>query len=172
MKILIAFKKKPEDIIDRIIQWKTKSPYHHVEIILPGDDGSFENGYWISAKSNKGVRTKRLRTPLNNEKWDYLEVNVNKRYYKNVRTKVKKFLNYKYARIDLFLNFVLGIKGANTDDKMFCSELIMELLQEFHQPDVMRDDRYPVEFSPGDVFKLLTKNKRNRLIDPKLFKRS
>jgi hypothetical protein len=65
MNVKLAFKKDSDSWISKLIKWYTKSKYSHVEIIVPGRDGDFESGFWLSANAKKGVRIKPLILPLN-----------------------------------------------------------------------------------------------------------
>ncbi len=154
MDIILAFRKKPSGIVPSLIKWRTKSEYYHVEVIIPDIDNDFDNGFWISANPEKGVRMKRLVYPLNFEQWDYFKVSVRKAHYKKVMELINNITKYDYATFDLFLRYCLGIKNINTEGKMFCSEVVIEILKVFNEKFVLHDNKFAVDYSPGDIYRL------------------
>jgi len=154
MKVKLAFKKDSNGFMSKLIKWWTKSKYSHVEIIIPGRDGSFEDGFWLSANGKKGVRMKPLILPLNHESWDYIDVEVNDKYYIEAMKKISKITEYKYATKDLFLVQVFGLDKMESRKRMFCSESVCEVLKAFHDRKIEILGIPCVDFSPEDLYRI------------------
>jgi hypothetical protein len=160
MKVMLAFQKEPRTIIGSVIKWWTKSEYYHVEIILPHVDKDVHGGYWISANPEKGVRIKPVVEPLDYESWDYFEVVVNKSRYEDVMELLSQAVEFKYATLDLFLVQVLGLKKMEDRKRMFCSEIVAEVLLKFKEKTISKDSRIPVEYSQEDLYQMFKNRKR------------
>ncbi len=154
MKVKLAFKKDSNGFMSKLIKWWTKSKYSHVEIIIPGRDGNFDDGFWLSANGKKGVRMKPLILPLNHDSWDYLDVEVNDKYYVEAMKKISKITEYKYATKDLFLVQVFGLDKLEDRQRLFCSESVATVLYAFHERKIETLGIKPVNFSPEDLYRL------------------
>jgi hypothetical protein len=110
----LAFYKGTEDKEDRLIQWWTKGPYSHCEIIIGG------YSYSSSARDG-GVRRKRIAYNLDN--WDFVEVNLDQLaclQWFSVHDGEK----YDYLGL---IGFVVPW-NAGRSDKWFCSEALAVVL--------------------------------------------
>ena len=154
MKVKLAFKKDSNGFMSKLIKWWTKSRYSHIEIIIPDRNGNFENGFWLSANSKKGVRTKPLKLPLDFNSWDYLDVEVNDEMYDDVQEKISKICTYKYATKDLFLVQVLRLDKMESRKRMFCSESVCEVLRAFEERKISKLHIPCVNFSPEDLYRI------------------
>jgi len=154
MTVKLAFKKDSNSWISRLIKWWTKSKYSHVEVIIPGADGNFESGFWLSANHKKGVRMKPLLLPLNKTSWDYIDVYVDKTKYIQAKEKISEITEYKYATKDLFLVQVLGLDKMESRKRLFCSESVCEVLRAFNEPKLQRIAIPCVDFSPEDLYRI------------------
>ena len=63
--VRLAFYKAPGTLFDRLIRWRTGSPYSHVEIVL-------SSGWYTSSNRDGGVR--RSDAYRNPDSWDFVEV--------------------------------------------------------------------------------------------------
>jgi hypothetical protein len=154
MKVKLAFKKDSNGIMSKLIKWWTKSDYSHVEVIVPGRNGDFESGFWLSANTKKGVRMKPLILPLNHESWDYLDVEVPDENYVKAMERISEITNYKYATKDLFLVQVLRLDKMESRKRMFCSESVCEVLRAFEEEKINKLHIPCVNFSPEDLYRL------------------
>ena len=130
MEIVLAFNKKIESPIDRLISYWTSSPYVHVEMII-------ENKWISSSSDSNGVRIRELR-PLKND-WDYVVVEVQKNYKENVLTFIKSQENKKYDWAGIIWNQVFNIRRGQNQNKWFCSELVAEILRRFGNSKIKKD---------------------------------
>jgi len=157
MKIMLAFKKTPEDWVDKLVMWYTKSDYCHVELLLPDENGDLQKGYWFSANPRKGIRLKPIEYPLDHQNWDYKEIVVNKKYLKDVYQKIDKIKDYKYAAWDIILVQVFKLDKMESRKKMFCSEAVCEILKIFRERKIKKFMDVPcVNFSPEDLHRIYT----------------
>jgi hypothetical protein len=154
MKIKLAFKKDSNGIMSRLIKWWTKSQYSHVEVIVPGRDGNYRSGFWLSANTKKGVRKKPLILPLNHKAWDFLEVEVPEENYEKVMERIDEITKYKYATKDLFLVQVLRLDKMESRKRMFCSESVCEVLRAFEERKISKLHIPCVNFSPEDLYRI------------------
>jgi hypothetical protein len=154
MIVKLAFKKKCNGIVGRLIKWWTKSDYCHVEILLPGSDGKFEPGVWLSANGRKGVRLKPIIWPLNETDWDYIDVEVPDENYDNALKHINKILQYKYATKDLFLVQMFKLDKLESRHRMFCSESVCSVLKAFKEEKISKFDIPCVNFSPEDLYRI------------------
>jgi hypothetical protein len=154
MNVKLAFKKDSDSWISKLIKWYTKSKYSHVEIIVPSRDGDFESGFWLSANAKKGVRIKPLILPLNNNSWDYIDVEVDSERYISAMERISEITEYKYATLDLFLVQILKLDKMESRKRMFCSESVCEVLRAFNEPKINRLGIPCVNLSPEDLYRL------------------
>ena len=154
MKIKIALKKNEPGLVSTLIRWWTRSKYSHVEMIIPDHNENFKKGFWISSMPGKGVRKKPLEYPLDNEFWDYIDVDVPKENYQDVLILIEKIKKFKYATLDLFIVQLLGLEEMEDRKRMICSECVATLLREFKEPTIMKIKKECVEFTPEDFNKI------------------
>jgi hypothetical protein len=140
--------------MSRLIKWWTKSQYSHVEVIVPGRDGNYSSGFWLSANTKKGVRKKPLILPLNHKAWDFLEVEVPEENYEKVMERIDEITKYKYATKDLFLVQVLRLDKMESRKRMFCSESVCEVLRAFEERKISKLHIPCVNFSPEDLYRI------------------
>jgi hypothetical protein len=123
MIIKVAFYKGGGDLFNKIVRWWTKSPYSHVELILP--DGVT----WISISpfltSKVAARTKE---EWNEDEWDFIELEVTEQQVKIIQEFYEYTKGCKYDWIGMllsqFLPFHIKRKG-----KWYCSEWIAYALR-------------------------------------------
>ncbi len=155
MKVIIAFKSKINDDSSlffkasaKAISWWTKSPYFHCELII--------DNKWISSHPDLGgVRIAELTTLHTN--WDYYKINL-----PEISTEQEEILwgflqeqiNTGYDWKGIFLSQFVKV-GLNSDQKWFCSEIVVKLLQLMYCKTLI--DYVPNKISPADLFRILEK---------------
>jgi len=154
MIVKLAFKKNCNSFFQRLIKWFTKSKYCHVEILLPNSEGEFKPGVWFSANGKKGVRIKPIIHPIDESKWDLIDVKVNSDKYDEVVKYINYLTEFKYAFKDLFLVQVLKLDKLESRKRLFCSESVCEILRKFEEPKIMKLDIDCVNFSPEDLYRI------------------
>lgn len=112
----LAFYKGRTRLFDRAVQWWTRGPYSHVELV-------FSDGRAASASTRDGgVRIKYIKWNL--ESWDFITVNGDE-------TLAKKWFEdhtgEKYDYIGLF--GFLWRPYKDNKRRWFCSEAVLEALQ-------------------------------------------
>lgn len=146
--ITLAFKKIRKDIpisqnvYSRLIGWKTKSNYSHVEVII--------NNNWISSVETKGVHVKPLK-PLKDE-YEYvsLTVEVTEQQHLDNMTWIYKQDKKPYDTYGIVFTQILPLRFESRD-KWYCSELTTKILQLYSVQEVI--DLYPQTTSPGILAK-------------------
>lgn len=128
----------------KVIQWWTKSPYSHVELIV--------DGKWISSDPTDGVRIWDEAKIENVELFDYIEIDagMNDTFHWFLGNELGCAYDWKGIVFSQFFNL-----GVNSNTKWFCSEIITKLLQILLYRDVL--DLQPNKVSPGMLYKVLTK---------------
>ena len=136
-KIFVAFYKKKERLLDKLIMFTSRGPYSHVELILP------TLGSISSSPRDNGTRFKEISKMNFNDKdkWDIFELDlrgfgldINKltKYFEE--TKTSKDLhngrnNYDFLSVIFYhilrLNFLPKIKKNH----FICSEFVWEALE-------------------------------------------
>ena len=117
----IAFYKGRSTPYDKLVQWWTKSPYSHAELILEDLGG----GFYLSGSASfrdSGVREKVIY--FRPDRWDILEIEVKDEAFS------KAWFRTNYgAKYDLWGQ--LGVIGPVKDNpkKYWCSEAIAAALQ-------------------------------------------
>lgn len=107
--IEVAFYKGRGRLLDKAIQWWTKGPYSHVEIVIDGL-------WYASSPHDGGVRV--IAVEHDPSKWDMIRLDVDSQQvidYFTTRVGIK----YDYLGA---LGFVLRILGNDTK-RLFCSEV-------------------------------------------------
>ena len=155
MKVIIAFKKEVNDdsslftkISSKAISWWTKHPYYHCELIIKDK--------WISSHPDLGgVRV--LTLDKLRPTWDYYEINlpdITKEQEEILWGFLQEQINTGYDWKGIFLSQFVKI-GLNSDQKWFCSEIVVKLLQLMYCKTLL--DIVPNKISPADLFKILEK---------------
>ncbi len=129
----------------RLIRWYTKSNYSHCEIIL--------NDYWISSSPEYGgTKVQKLR-PLK-DSWDYLTLTLDPFEIENAIDFAFSQENTKYDYWGILINqiFKLNRNSYNRNNKWFCSEICLTLLQKIKEPSVQGLN--PSSQSPGDLYRI------------------
>jgi len=119
------------------VQWWTKSKYFHAEMVI-GDK-------WVGAGFD-GVAINELRA-LNDTKWDYIDVEVDcnlREVIEYAESQVDKEYDWKGIILSQVFDF-----GIHSEDKVFCSELVIELLQKMNNLPALELEANRV--SPADL---------------------
>ena len=161
MKIKVAFYKGKGDWKNKIIRWWTKSPYSHVELVLPDDIT------WVSISPllTGKVSARSFYEVEDINDWDFLTFNL------SWREPVRKY------QIEQLHNFIKQTNGAKYDwagmilsqifpylikhrDRWYCSEWIAHALVKARivMWDSINIYRTP-NLSPGKLFEILKKYK-------------
>jgi hypothetical protein len=116
----LAFYKGTHAAEDRLIQWWTKGPYSHCEVVIDG------YSYSSSARDG-GVRRKRI--VYNPKHWDFVQVNLDQ------LACLQWFAAHDGQKYDYLgvLGFVLPYQIGQTD-RWFCSEALAVVLGLSAQP--------------------------------------
>jgi uncharacterized protein YycO len=146
MIITIALKKTctlgfTDKIISKSIQWWTKSPYFHVEMIIKEK--------WISTNPSVGTVYIRDLEQLKTN-YDYYDVEVDGRKLKQVMTFINSQVGKKYDYWGILMSTVIN---ANKEDKekWFCSELISAILTMFN----ISSPKNANQMTPADIHILM-----------------
>lgn len=149
MTAKLAFKHIPNkgffsNLISKVIKYKTKSPYFHVELVL--DD------VWISAAPGEKVHINKLQEL--DKKYAYVDVKIDGRRLKKVKKFAQEQEGKDYDMLGLIFSQALH-KDINNNNKWFCSELVSELLK------VAGYDKLLVRgsnlYSPADLYNIFQK---------------
>lgn len=114
VSIKVAFYKGSEEFLDKVIQWWTKSPYSHCEIVIDGVS-------YTSSPRDGGVRGRIINWKP--EHWDFIEVHPDVQPTpEQVRQWFFDHWGQKYDWLGL-IGFVFP-KGLrfNSQKRWFCSE--------------------------------------------------
>ena len=155
MIIGVAFQKKvvSKRIWDKVktwgVQFWTKSDYFHTEFIT--------EDFWVSADTT-GIVKRELR-PLG-EKYSYffMDVDITEKQLDLLSEFITSQIGTDYDWTGIWLSQFVGI-GANREDKWFCSELVVKLLQICLVKEAIYLQPHMVD--PGQLFKILTKKVEN-----------
>ena len=128
VKAKIALYKGKGDITDKLIRWWTKSKYSHVEIVM---------GQTWTSISPITMRLKSRIINANNDRWDFIDVEIDKQNFDNI---ISKFYGCKYDWTGIFLSQFLPL-GIQNPSRLFCSEFVAM---------VMKLD-VPSSYSPEDI---------------------
>jgi len=127
MIITLAFKKSAtnpslfEKIQIKSIQYWTKSPYYHVEMII--------KDFWVSSNPDVGgVKIHPLKELSKN--YDYIDINVDGRKLKSILKFINKQKGKKYDWVGIIFSQVIKA-DIEEKDKWFCSEIVAKILKLF-----------------------------------------
>jgi hypothetical protein len=142
--VRLAFYKGKGKLLNKIIRWRTKSKYSHVELeVLPGI-------CWSSSWRDGGVRFKNI--DLENANWDCVPLRHVKSVDVNEIIKwCQKLVGARYGVKDVFKFMIPFLRSRRNE--WFCSEACLAALQsQFyylgHRPD---------KTSPGKLHEIVTK---------------
>lgn len=144
VRVMVAFKKaKPDDrFVVKLIKWWTESDLIHSEIII--------GNTWVSANDVHGVTLNDLR-PLNN-KWLYVNlgyITLLPYQYEAIKNFVIDQKGKKYDIMGIIFSQFIPFKIQH-DNKWFCSELCVKLLQMLLIRDL--NNFTPARYSPADLY--------------------
>ena len=163
MEIKLAFYKGKGNWKNKVIRWWTKSPYSHVELILPDGDT------WVSISPmlTSTVSKRSISTVKDLNEWDFLSFEL------SWREPVK---DYQFRQL---CNFIEETEGAKYDwlgmilsqmcpylikhrDRWYCSEWIAHALVKARivKWDVLQIYSTP-NLSPGKLYEILNEYKTN-----------
>ena len=123
MKVKVAFYKGQGNWKHKIIRWWTKSPYSHVELIMP------DNYTWASISPLlTATVSKRIKTDFDLENWDFVSLEINEIQHEIIQDFFEETKGCKYDWIGMICSQLLPfhIKRKN---KWYCSEWIAYALR-------------------------------------------
>lgn len=106
----VAFYKGKDHFFDRLVQWWTKGPYSHVELVINGV-------CYTSSPRDNGVRMKLIN--LHSGNWDVFDLMGDEDY---ALAWFKEHMGQKYDYLGL-LGFVLPFRRSHPS-MWFCSEAV------------------------------------------------
>jgi hypothetical protein len=111
----LAFYKGTDELEDRLVQWWTKGPYSHCEIIIS------ENSYSSSARDG-GVRRKQI--VYDPTHWDFVQIHLDQ------LACLKWFIDHNGQKYDYvgLAGFVVPWR-TNQVNRWFCSEALATILE-------------------------------------------
>ena len=163
MEIKLAFYKGKGNWKNKVIRWWTKSPYSHVELILPDGDT------WISISPmlTSTVSRRNINTVEDLNKWDFLSFELSWR--EPVRDyQLKQLYNFieetegaKYDWLGMILSQMCPYLIKHRD-RWYCSEWIAHALVKARivKWDVLQIYSTP-NLSPGKLYEILNEYKTN-----------
>jgi len=155
MKVKIAFYKEKAGWIDRVIRWWTKSPYSHVEMVMP------DNYTWMGISPFlTGQVDKRTKTDFDPEKWDFVSLEINELQHEIIQDFFTETKGCKYDWIGMLLSQCLPfhIKRKN---KWYCSEWIAYALRIAGVIDWKIIKIYDqADLSPGKLYSIIMAQKQ------------
>ena len=147
----VAFYKKKQRLLDKIISWTSRGKYSHVELVLPSTGYSYS-----SSGRDGGVRYKNIDEMnfLDTEKWDIFRLNqddydldlqslteFNDLYECGENTHmVDRRGRYDYLSIIFYHLLRLVFLPKLQNHKFICTEYVMEALEASMKP---KYDEYP-----------------------------
>ena len=123
MKVKVAFYKGKGNWKHKIIRWWTKSPYSHVELVMP------DNYTWASISPLlTATVSKRIKTDFDLENWDFVSLEINEIQHEVIQDFFEETKGCKYDWIGMICSQLLPfhIKRKN---KWYCSEWILYALR-------------------------------------------
>ena len=123
MKVKLAFYRDGKSKISRFIRWVTRSThYSHVEIIL--------GTVWVTALIGEGVVVRRYVPEKHKEKYDYIEVEVDKDKWHETVEYINQ-INHDniYDYLGAIFGSMLNIPFIQDPNKFFCSEVVVDILK-------------------------------------------
>lgn len=155
MKLIIAFKHTADDpewywkLSAKLIKWKTKSKYFHVEMVI--------DNKWISSHvDDDGIQIRDLK-PLYDPSYDYYELHVSdlspereEIFWRFLNAQVGTGYDWKGILVSQLINL-----DWETRDKWFCSEIVTKILQMLYVEEFIM--RKPNQLSPHMVHEIVSK---------------
>lgn len=141
-------------LFSKLICWKTKSRYSHVELVLQDPDFDNQTSICFSAdEKDGGTRFKEIDLS-DRTQWELIAIPTNTRNRLAAWKYAEDHLDLRYDWLGI-LGFVLPW-GEHDDNDRFCSEIVCDILQ---QPDV--EGWFPRvkawEVSPGELYDMVEK---------------
>tara|TARA_R110000824_G_scaffold15086_1_gene63706 strand:- start:1284 stop:1745 length:462 start_codon:yes stop_codon:yes gene_type:complete len=123
MEIKVAFYKGGGDLFNKIVRWWTKSPYSHVELILPDDVTWIRIGPFSSSKLCAIKKEK--WDPKN---WDFISITVTSEQVETIKEFFERTKGCKYDWWGMILSHLIPFK-VKQRGKWYCSEWIAHALR-------------------------------------------
>ena len=119
MIIKIAFYRGHGRLRDRAIRWWTRSPYSHVELVLPN------NGGWIGIypPDSPRVRLRAYNDSYKRNEWDFINLSVTREQVEAILDFYDKTKGQGYDWVGMVLSHVTPFKIKKTN-KWYCSEWV------------------------------------------------
>jgi hypothetical protein len=150
VKLIIGFEKSPKTIIQKLINLWTKGKYFHCEIAFEGSSSVIYN--YVSTPED-GLIKEEFKGKKEN--FDYIEISstISNNSLLIIEEYIKEQLYTNYDYKGIFLSQIFKV-GINEQEKWFCSEFVVKIMQLFLVKKVL--DLVPNKVSPNDLFKVLT----------------
>lgn len=162
--ITIAFYKGRGLRRDKIIRWWTKSPYSHVELIMP--NGTMTG---ITPPDHPVIRTKKLggveRSDWDFPKadWDLIDIRVTDCQLSSLRTFIESTRGQGYDWIGMIVSHLTPFK-VRTPSKWYCSEWVAYALSVSKILTWKQLKLYDMpKMPPGKLFNVLRKSVNTEL---------
>lgn len=123
MEIKVAFYKGSGDLFNKIVRWWTKSPYSHVELILPDDVTWIRIGPFSSSKLCAIKKEK--WDPKN---WDFITLAVTEQQLDTIKEFFERTKGCKYDWWGMILSHLMPFK-IKRKGRWYCSEWIAHALR-------------------------------------------
>jgi len=123
MVIKVAFYKGGGDLFNKIVRWWTKSPYSHVELILPDGVTWIRIGPFASSKLC--AITKEKWDPKN---WDFITLTVTEQQLSTIKEFFERTKGCKYDWWGMILSHLMPFK-IKQRGRWYCSEWIAHALR-------------------------------------------
>jgi hypothetical protein len=123
MEIKVAFYKGKGDLFNKIVRWWTKSPYSHVELILPDGVTWIRIGPFSSSKLSAIKKEK--WEPQN---WDFVTLKVSEEQLAIIKQFFERTQGCKYDWFGMILSHLIPFK-IKQRGKWYCSEWIAHALK-------------------------------------------
>jgi hypothetical protein len=146
----LAFYVGKGNLIDRIIRWRTKSKYSHVELIfncIPGGDRSevYNNLWFSSSPRDGGVRMKTINPKK--KSWEFVKIPSTIEEESECFEKALEIEKRKYDFIGAILGAGLKIRVENPR-RFFCCEAAVYALKPLMSLNAVS--------SPGELYQEVT----------------
>ena len=128
--------------LDKAIAVCSLGIYSHVELVF--DD---EVCFSVSARDG-GARFKKIN--INTDSWDSINLNITEESEKDIRRIAKTFTGYKYDYLGAL--FSITPVCIQKDDRIFCSEIVTNLLDACVRYRTLGDG---CRYSPNKLYKEL-----------------
>ena len=118
MNIKIAFYKGRGRLRDRFIRLWTRSPYSHVELVLPNNEG------WIGIYPPDSPRVRRDTSNSNKlYEWDFVDLTVTKEQVESILDFYDLTRNQSYDWVGMILSHITPFRIKHIN-KWYCSEWV------------------------------------------------